>query len=75
MCAGHGTGVLGDDDLPGALAVVSRADLRRLADRAQVAGPEMEHAWAAYRAAGMERLTSWQAFVAGIRAAAEWRRG
>lgn len=123
MCAGHGTGVLGDNDRPewstvslwqrnadvellaraledlgglpavdalalaGALrpidglpvdveaAMVSRADLRRLAERAQHAGPEMDHAWSSYRAAGMERLTSWQAFVAGIRAAAEWRRG
>lgn len=55
-------------------AIVSRPDLRRLADRSQVAGPEMEHAWGAYRAAGLEAQTTWQAFVAGIRAAAEWRR-
>lgn len=55
--------------------LVSRADLRRLVERSQVAGPEMQHAWGAYRAAGAERLTAWQAFVAGLRAAAEWRRG
>lgn len=55
--------------------LVSRADLRRLVERSQEAGPEMTHAWGEYRAAGAERLTTWQAFVAGLRAAAEWRRG
>lgn len=54
--------------------LVSRADLRRLVERAQHAGPEMGYTWGAYRAAGAERLTAWQAFVAGLRAAAEWRR-
>lgn len=52
---------------------VSRADLRRLADRSQSSGPEMDYAWAAYKAAGFESLTAWQAFQAGIRAAADYR--
>lgn len=54
--------------------LVSRAGLRRLVERAQHAGPEMTYAWGSYRDAGAERLTTWQAFVAGIRAAAEWAR-
>lgn len=54
--------------------LVSRADLRRLVARAQEAGPEMSYAWSVYRDAGAERLTAWQAFRAGLRAAAEWRR-
>lgn len=53
-------------------AIVSRADLERLADRSQHAGPEMDHAWREYRAADAESLTAWQAFVAGIRAASRW---
>lgn len=53
--------------------LVSRADLRRLVERSQHAGPEMTYTWSSYRAAGGERLTTWQAFVAGLRAAAEWR--
>lgn len=54
--------------------LVSRAGLRRLVERSQHAGPEMTYVWGSYRDAGGERLTTWQAFVAGLRAAAEWAR-
>lgn len=65
--AGALAGATSTDDL------VSRADLRRLADRAAVPDddPMRRYAWEAYQA-GVGELSIWQTFLAGIRCAAEW---